>query len=102
MPDVPQLAIPLRVVNGQLLEVEQGEADDLTGRVSVLCRTPPGWLDDRPGFGLADQAFPKGGADVSYVGRQLQEWVPEAAAAAQHDPSLLDAGLDYLGLQVRA
>lgn len=102
MADVPQFAFPPRIVNGRLLEVEQGQGDDLTGRVNVLCRTPPGWLDSRPGFGLADQVFRKGGADVSYVSQQLQAWVPDAAATAAHDRSVLDHGLDYLGLQVRA
>lgn len=96
-----QFSLPLRVLaNGRLATTEQGSALDLADRVTVLCRTPPGWLDGRPGFGLADQAFRKGGADVTAVSRQIETWVPEAARVVAEDPTLLDRALDYLGIQV--
>lgn len=102
MPVIPQFAVPPRIVNGQFATVEQGSAADLEQRVNVLCRTPPGWLDDKPSFGLADQAFRRGGADVPYVTGQLKQWVPDAVVAASVTPRLLAAGLDYLGLRVSA
>lgn len=96
-----QFSLPLRMLaNGRLATTEQGTAPELADRVNVLVRTPPGWLDGRPGFGLADQAFRKTGADVTVVSRQIETWVPEAAAVVSEDPSLLDRALDYLGIQV--
>lgn len=96
-----QFSLPLRILaNGQLATVEQDSAPELADRVNVLVRTPPGWLDGRPGFGLADQRFRKAGADVTVVGRQIETWVPDAAAVVDENPALLDEALDYLGIQV--
>lgn len=102
MTDVPQFAIPPRIVDGQLATVEQGTVDELAARVNLLCHTPPGWLDSWPKFGLADQAFRKGGADGAYVAGQIQTWVPDASTVVEENPTLLDAGLDFLGLRVAA
>jgi hypothetical protein len=96
-----QFSLPLRVLpNNRLATTEQGTVAELADRVSVLCRTPPGWLDGRPGFGLADQAFRKGGADTTVVSGQIGTWVPDAAEIVAEDPRLLDAALDFLGIQV--
>jgi hypothetical protein len=98
---IPRLALPLRVTStGRLGVVEQGSTADLAQRVGVLCVTPPGWVDGRPGCGLYDQAFAEGGADLGEVERQITTWVPEAAALASEDPSLLAQAVDVLGLQV--
>lgn len=100
MPDPEQFATPLQVINGTFLARPQGSSLELADRVNVLCHTPPGWLDDSPGFGLADQRFRRGGADLDEISRQISEWVPDAIAAIDEDPSRIDAGLDYLGIQV--
>lgn len=101
MPD--QFSLPLRVLsNGRLATSEQGSSAELADRVNVLCRTPPGWLDGWPGFGLADQRFRKAGADTTVVARQIETWVPDATRLVEEDPSMLDTGLDYLGIQVSA
>lgn len=99
---IVQFSIPLRVEHGQIATVEQGSVREIADRVNVLCRTPPGWLDGHPAFGLADQRFAKGGADTTYVAGQIDEWVPDAHEVVSEDPSLLDEGLDYLGIQVAA
>lgn len=101
MPD--QFSMPPRILaTGRFATTEQGSDQELADRVNVLCRTPPGWLDGRPGFGLADQRFRKAGADTTVVSRQIETWVPDAARLVDEDPSLLDQGLDYLGIRVSA
>lgn len=104
MPDPQQFATPLQVVNGTFLTRPQGSSLELADRVNVLCHTPPGWLDgppaDRKSFGLADQRFRRGGADLDEVSRQIQAHVPDAEDAIEEDPSRIDAGLDFLGIQV--
>jgi hypothetical protein len=97
-----QFSLPPRVVNGRFATVPQGTDTELADRVNVLCRTPPDWLDGRPGFGLADQRFRKTGADTTVVSSQIDTWVPDAKRLVDHDPSLLDRGLDYLGIRVAA
>lgn len=102
MPTLEQFSLPPRIVNGRYATTPQGSNAELAGRVDTLCRTPPSWLDGRPGFGLADQRFRKGGADVAYVSGQIETWVPDAKRLVDEDPTLLDGGLDYLGIQVSA
>lgn len=101
MADIEQFAVPLRILpNGRFATIEQDSVTDLAMRVNVLCHTPPRWLDGRPDFGLADQRFRKGGADLDYIAQQIGTWVPDADAVIDHDPRLLNEGLDYLGVQV--
>lgn len=102
MADIPQLSLPLRVVDDHVLEVEQDSATDLAQRVAVLCVTPPGWLDGRPDFGLSDQAHRRNGPDLPEVERQINDYVPDVDLVAETDPSLLDQGLSRLGLRISA
>lgn len=101
MPD--QLAIPPRILsNGRLASVEQGSDEEIAQRVNILCRTPPGWLDGRPEFGLQDDTFRDNGADVTEVERKIRALGPDVFARVSEDPSLLDEGLDQINLQVGA
>jgi hypothetical protein len=102
VPDAPQqIAFPPRVINGRILEVDQGDIDDIAGQVHLLCLTPQGWfappLED---LGLYDQAHLAGGADVQEIERQIGEYVPDAEAVVEEDPSALDVGLEVLGVRV--
>lgn len=101
MADIPQFALPLRLApNGQLVVLEQDSTPELASRVNVLCRTPPGWLDGRPGMGLADQRFRRGGADTEYIAEQITTWVPDADAIIEADSSQLTRGLDFIGVRI--
>lgn len=100
MPEIEQFSLPPRIVNGRYATTEQGSNTELADRVNALCRTPPNWLDGHPGYGLADQAFRKGGADTALVSAQIDTWVPDAKRLVDQDLSMLDEGLAYLGIQV--
>lgn len=92
MPDIPQLAFPPRVVNGELATVEQGTGADIIGQVHLLCLTPHGWFtqtDSDRDMGLYDQAHLAGGADMTEIARQIDTYVPDAQEA-------LDGQLDQL------
>jgi hypothetical protein len=104
MADIPQFAIPFALTpDGTGIQlVEQGTAVELAQRVNVLCRTPIGWLDGRPDFGLEDQAHLEGGADLLEIDRQLATHIPEAETLVQEDPSLMNESLDQIGVQVSA
>jgi hypothetical protein len=98
-----QLAIPPRVLaNGRYATVTQGSDTETAQRVNILCRTPPGWLDSRPEFGLQEQTFNPGGADLTEVDRQLHALGPDVVYRITEDPSLMDEGLDQLGLEAGA
>jgi hypothetical protein len=101
MPD--QLAIPVRLLpNGRLATVDQGSDQEIAQRVNILCHTPPGWLDGRPDFGLAEDTFNPGGADLANVDHQLRGLGPDVLYRITEDPSLMDEGLDSIGLQAGA
>lgn len=100
MPDIPQLAFPPRMVNGQLATVEQGSVADAAGQVHLLCLTPQGWLTSEPDFGLRNQAHLAGGADVAEINRQIASYVPDAEVAITEDPSALDEGLSIVGVRI--
>ena len=97
-----QIAFPVTVVNGQIQLVEDGTDTEVGMEVEILCLTPQGWFATIPDFGLADQAFRRGGADTTEIERQISTWVPDAEAVAEHDVSVLDAGLDRVGVKVAA
>jgi hypothetical protein len=99
---IPQFKLPLMVdpATGDLATVEQGSAIDTAQRVAVLVSTPPSWLEQAPDFGLYNQAFLAGGADIAEIERQLQTYVPDAAALVTEDLSLLNDALDIIGVQV--
>lgn len=102
MPNPQQFSLPLRVVGGSFATTEQGTPAELAGRVNVLCHTPPGWLAGRPGFGLADQRFRRGGADLAEIQRQITTFIGDADALLEQDPSTLAQGLASLGVRVSA
>lgn len=102
MPDIPQLAFPVRVVNGQLATVEQGSAEDAASQVHVLCLTPQGWLSSNPDLGLYEQAHLAGGADGPEIERQISEYVPDAQAAVEEDRDSLNPALSIIGVRIGA
>jgi len=103
MPDIPQLAFPIRAEGGQIATVEQGSADDVLAQVHVLCLTPPGWLthdDEVREFGLADQAHRQGGADVGLIETQIARFVPDAEAAVDERMEDFNGVLSIVGVKV--
>lgn len=107
MPDVPQLAFPIRVVSNQFVTVEQGSVEDVKSQVHVLALTPPGWFGHGPddpvsGMGLAGQEHRQQGPDLAEIQRQISEHVPDAAAAVEEDTSALDDGLAKVGVRLRS
>lgn len=103
MPDIPTLAFPLRVVNGQYATTEQGGADDLIGQVHVMCLTPHGWLaqtDDDRDFGLYPQQHRAGGADVQEIQRQITKYTPDAQDALDGQLDRLNPALASVNVQI--
>jgi phage baseplate assembly protein W len=62
---VPQLAVPFRVVDGDLALVEQGSQRDIEQNVEAVLRTFVGSRMDAPDFGIPDETFHQMGPDPS-------------------------------------
>lgn len=103
MPDIPQLAFPIRVEGNQVAVVKQGSVQDALAQVWTLCLTPPGWLshdDDVREFGLASQEHIEGGADPSYVADQITRFVPDADTHIDVHPDLFNPALSLVGVRI--
>lgn len=105
MADTPprDLAFPFRLApDGQLATVEQGAPPDIGQRALILTLTPYGWWDGHPDFGLAEQAFVEGGADIDEIERQLATHIPDIEIAVKEDLRALQDALDLLDVQIPA
>lgn len=105
MADTPprDFAFPFRLApDGQLATVEQGSPPDVAQRALILGLSPYGWWDGRPDFGLQEQTFLEGGADVDEIERQLSTHIPDIELAVKEDLSALNDALDVLGVQIPA
>jgi len=80
--DVPQFAQPFRVVNGAVVEVEQGSVEEIEDCVESILRTIVGTRIDDPEFGIPDEAFiqqtPNSSAELYIAAIEAQE--PRARA----------------------
>lgn len=74
MPDLPQLAWPLRQDSaGGLVEVEQDTIDDVRQCINVLLHTPPGSRPLAPDVGIEDQTFTRIDTDALTSALEDQE-----------------------------
>lgn len=97
-----QISFPVRVANGEIATVDPDSDQFILEQAHVLALTPQGWVPGLPEFGLADQRFRKGGADTGHIEDQVRRWIPDAEAAVERNPRLLDRGLDTLGVRVKS
>ncbi len=86
MPLVPQFAMPFRVENGAVVEVEQGSVEEIESCVEAVLRTIVGdrRLDD-PTFGIPDETFTQQGPEPTaqaYIAA-VEEQEPRARQLGQ-------------------
>lgn len=95
MADIPHLALPLRIVNGQAAVVEQDSDAEVLQCVEVVARYRPGDRVAAPDFGVPDQAHQQRGADLVTVADRIELWEPRVRALAT------SLGFDETGLAQR-
>lgn len=89
-PVAPHLRFPLRVSGGTFETVEQDSIDDIAQCAEIVMKYRVGYRTSIPEFGMPDQAFRQGGANVQEIAAALGRWEPRARALIEADPSLLD------------
>jgi len=62
---VPQFAVPFRVENGDVVEVEQGSVEEIQACVEAVLHTLVGSRIDEPDFGIPDESFSQLGPNPS-------------------------------------
>jgi hypothetical protein len=78
MADVPQIALPIRFVNGRMAEVEQDSPAEIEQCIQTICSYRPGDREERPDFGIDDQTFREGGVDLNKLKQEVERFEPRA------------------------
>jgi phage baseplate assembly protein W len=81
---VPHLDYPFRV-RRRAATVEQDTVDEVIDCVYAILATEPGSRLEAPDFGLADQSFRQGGADLVELAAVVKEWEPRADLLTSSD-----------------
>jgi phage baseplate assembly protein W len=92
---IPHFAFPFKfTAAGPAAVVEQDTPQDVTACVVAILSYPAGSRADVPTFGLPDQSFRTGGANLQEVREALNEWEPRASAELDLDDRLLAQGIE--------
>ena len=75
---IPHLAMPLRVVNGRWVTVEQDSEDEVAHCVRNICAFERGYRVEDPSFGIADPTFTTLPIDTSDIAQALEEYEERA------------------------
>lgn len=102
-PNTPKLAVPFRLNHTakRAVVVEQDSLEEVEQCVVALLRTPLGWRPENPEFGVADQAFGEGGADLNEIQNAIAQHEPRAEIHIDRDPTILTSMVDEVNVRVR-
>lgn len=78
MADTPQIALPIRFVNGRIAEIEQDSPQEIEQCIETICRYRPHDREERPDFGIDDQTFREGGVDLNKLQQEVERLEPRA------------------------
>lgn len=81
-PDTPHFRYPFRFSAGtdkHALVNQQGTEDEIMDCVTAVLKTPIGFRDDLPDFGIPDEVFQEQPLRVEDVHTSLDQWEPRAA-----------------------
>lgn len=85
--DTPKLSFPFRLhANGlSAVTIEQDSDDEILDCLEVLLSTEKGSREEAPAYGIEDQTFKEGGADLEQVLTAISKWEPRAGKALEAD-----------------
>lgn len=78
MTDIPHLAMPLRLLGGQWVVVEQDTEDEVAQCVLNICAFERGSRIEDPDFGIADPTFQTMPIDTETITRAVEEYEERA------------------------
>jgi phage baseplate assembly protein W len=86
MDNVPHLALPLRIVGGQYMTVQQGTLAELRCNVAAIVSFPLGSRVERPEFGIKDPEFEQRPLDTLDIEAAVESYEPRAAVRISELP----------------
>src|SRR5215469_17694926 len=78
MANIPHLAVPLQVLNGQWVTVEQDTDEEVAHCVRNICAFERGFRIEDPDFGIADPTFTVMPIDTEDISRALAAYEDRA------------------------
>ncbi len=88
---IPHFSLPFRRdTHGRCVVNEQDDDDEIVDCVEVLLATERGSRIEVPEYGLPDQVFRQGGADLSVVTSVIERWEPRAEHFVERKKELTD------------
>lgn len=97
---IPHFDMPFRLSGHSFAVVEQDSQEDIANCVECIVRTPFGFRDDAPEFGVDDQQFEFIPLDIETLIAQIEGQEPRSRIVIEQQPNLIDALIDTLRLQV--
>jgi phage baseplate assembly protein W len=109
MPDIdtPQFDLPFRFEakddgTVQAAVVEQDSTQDVLNCVEAVLRTPLGYREELPDFGVEDPTFRQMPVDPSRIAQAIERWEPRANITVDSYPDSLDEALAHVRVQVES
>lgn len=105
--DIPHLSLPFRFEQHtteakHAVVTEQDSIDDIANCVEMIIKTPAGWRDDNPDFGLPDLAFKTLPIRPDTIEQLMEEQEPRVVILAREQSDALDQLTTILTVELHA
>ena len=100
MNDTPHFGLPLRLGAQGAVNNQQDTLDDIAACVVAILRTPLGWRDELPTFGIPDLAFRRNPIKAEEIIAMIGSQEPRAILVAENHPSAFDALMEIVSIGV--
>lgn len=97
---VPHFDLPFRMKGTSFATVEQDSFEDVANCVEAIVRTPYGFRDDNPDFGVDDQTFQVQPLNTELITGQIIHQEPRASIVITQETDLIDSLIDNLKIEV--
>lgn len=104
--DIPHLSLPFRfeahAADGHVVVSEQDSIDDIANCVELIVKTPLGWRDEAPDFGIPDLTFSVLPIGPQTIEQLLEEQEPRIIILVREQPDALDQLMTILNVELHA
>lgn len=100
MLDIEHFDLPFRLAGKSFGVVEQDSPADVANCVEAIIRTPNGFRDDSPDFGMDDLVFTNLPVNIDRITTQITEQEPRAEIFIREQPDRYDALIEHLVVEV--
>jgi phage baseplate assembly protein W len=100
----PQFDLPFRLgPDGRdIATTPQDEIENVANSVQALRRTPLGFFEENPDYGVTDQTFEEGSLGSSEFESAISQWEPRADVLIEENPDLYDYLVRQINVEVSA